>query len=47
MKDGKVFDMLTRTTPTGGKESSFLGQLLSGPGAGQAAARNLFKDFGK
>ena len=47
LKDGKVFDMLSRTTPTGGKESSFLGQLLSGPGAGQAAARNLFKDFGK
>lgn len=47
MKDGKVFDMLSRTTPTGGKETSFLGQLLSGPGAGQAAARNLFKDFGK
>ncbi|MCA1403199.1 outer membrane protein assembly factor BamE [Ensifer sp. IC3342] len=47
MKDGKVFDMLTRTTPTGGKETSFLGQLLTGPGAGQAAARNLFKDLGK
>ncbi|MEY9166577.1 outer membrane protein assembly factor BamE (lipoprotein component of BamABCDE complex) [Sinorhizobium fredii] len=46
MKDGKVFDMLTRTTPTGGKETSFLGQLLTGPGAGQAAARNLFKNFG-
>jgi outer membrane protein assembly factor BamE (lipoprotein component of BamABCDE complex) len=46
LKDGKVFDMLTRTTPTGGKETSFLGQLLTGPGAGQAAARSLFKDFG-
>ncbi|MET4688185.1 outer membrane protein assembly factor BamE (lipoprotein component of BamABCDE complex) [Sinorhizobium fredii] len=47
MKDGKVFDMLSRTTPTGGKETSFLGQLLTGPGAGQAAARNLFKNFGQ
>ena len=46
LKDGKVFDMLSRTTPTGGKETSFLGQLLSGPGAGQAAAKSLFKDFG-
>lgn len=39
MKDGKVFDMITRTTPTGGKDLTFLQQLLSG-GAGAAAARN-------
>ena len=30
MKDGIVFDMVSRTTPTGGKEMTFLGQLLSG-----------------
>ena len=30
MKDGIVFDMISRTTPTGGKELTFLGQLLSG-----------------
>jgi outer membrane protein assembly factor BamE (lipoprotein component of BamABCDE complex) len=29
LKDGKVFDFITRTTPTGGKELSFLTQLLS------------------
>ncbi|QFI65734.1 outer membrane protein assembly factor BamE [Sinorhizobium alkalisoli] len=46
LKDGKVFDMLSSTTPTGGKETSFLGQLLTGPGVGQGAARNLFKNFG-
>ena len=30
MKDGKVFDFVARVTPTGGKELSFIGQLLSG-----------------
>lgn len=30
LKDGKVFDFITRTTPTGGKDQSFLGQMLSG-----------------
>ena len=40
MKDGKVFDLISRTTPTGGKDLTFLQQLLSG-GAGAAAARNL------
>ncbi len=39
LKDGKVFDMITRTTPTGGKDLTFLQQLLAG-GAGAAAARN-------
>ncbi|MCD2472855.1 outer membrane protein assembly factor BamE [Jiella sp. MQZ9-1] len=29
LKDGKVFDFITRTTPTGGKDASFLGQVLS------------------
>ncbi len=29
LQDGKVFDFITRTTPTGGKDSTFLGQLLS------------------
>ena len=28
LQDGKVFDMISRTTPTGGKELTFLGQLL-------------------
>lgn len=39
MKDGKVFDMISRTTPTGGKDLTFLQQLLSG-GSG-AAAKNM------
>lgn len=29
LQDGKVFDFITRTTPTGGKDLTFLGQLLS------------------
>ena len=30
MQDGKVFDFVGRVTPTGGKDLSFIGQLLSG-----------------
>ncbi len=30
LKDGKVFDFVSRTTPTGGKETTFVGQLLNG-----------------
>ena len=30
MQDGKVFDFLSRATPTGGKDQSFIGQLLTG-----------------
>jgi outer membrane protein assembly factor BamE (lipoprotein component of BamABCDE complex) len=30
LKDGRVFDFITRTTPTGGKDNSFIGQLLTG-----------------
>lgn len=29
LKDGKVFDFISRTTSTGGKDNTFLGQLLS------------------
>jgi len=32
-QDGKVFDFISRTTPTGGKDHSFLSQLLAGAGA--------------
>lgn len=28
LQDGKVFDFISRTTPTGGKDNTFLGQLL-------------------
>ena len=30
LQDGKVFDMISRVTPTGGAELTFLGQLLKG-----------------
>jgi outer membrane protein assembly factor BamE (lipoprotein component of BamABCDE complex) len=32
MQDGKVFDFITRTTPTGGKDHNFLSQMLAGVG---------------
>ncbi|WP_455189890.1 outer membrane protein assembly factor BamE [Foliimonas ilicis] len=32
-QDGKVFDFISRTTPTGGKDQTFIGQLISGAGA--------------
>ena len=31
LQDGKVFDFISRTTPTGGKDLTFLGQLLRAP----------------
>lgn len=34
MQDGKVFDFISRTTPTGGREQSFLSQVLGGIGGG-------------
>jgi outer membrane protein assembly factor BamE (lipoprotein component of BamABCDE complex) len=30
LQDGKVFDFVTRTTPTGGRDQTFLAQILSG-----------------
>ncbi|QFU16588.1 outer membrane protein assembly factor BamE [Microvirga thermotolerans] len=38
LQDGKVFDFITRTTPSGGQETSFLGQILKGT--------NSFNPFG-
>jgi outer membrane protein assembly factor BamE (lipoprotein component of BamABCDE complex) len=32
MQDGKIFDFISRTTPTGGKEQSFLGQIFEAVG---------------
>ena len=34
MQDGKVFDFVTRTTPTAGADLSFISQLIKGLGAG-------------
>ncbi len=33
LQDGKVFDFISRTTPTAGKDQTFIGQLLSGAGS--------------
>ncbi|MGF9692672.1 MULTISPECIES: outer membrane protein assembly factor BamE [unclassified Rhizobium] len=45
LKDGKVFDTISRTTPTGGRDLTFLQQLLAGGtgagSAGAAAFRNM------
>jgi outer membrane protein assembly factor BamE (lipoprotein component of BamABCDE complex) len=38
IQDGQVFDFISRTTPSGGQETSFLGQLLRGT--------NSFNPFG-
>ena len=32
LQDGKVFDFISRTTPTGGRDENFLMQILSGLG---------------
>lgn len=31
-QDGKIFDFIARTTPTGGKDQNFIGQLIAGAG---------------
>ncbi|MGK9053040.1 outer membrane protein assembly factor BamE [Neorhizobium sp. CSC1952] len=50
LQDGKVFDSISRTTPTGGRDLTFLQQLLSGgAGAnsgGAAAARGILQNMG-
>jgi len=49
LQDGKVFDSISRTTPTGGRDLTFLQQLLSGAGGagGANAARNIFQNLGQ
>ncbi len=42
LQDGKVFDMISRVTPTGGAEVTFLGQLLKGGGGPGNAIQNAF-----
>jgi outer membrane protein assembly factor BamE (lipoprotein component of BamABCDE complex) len=44
LKDGKVFDMISRTTPTGGQEITFLQRML-GAGSSGAAGRAAVQDF--
>ena len=38
LQDGKVFDFISRTTPTGGKDQTFVGQMLAGLSGGAPAA---------
>ena len=33
LKDGKIFDFVSRTTPTGGKDQNFLAQVIKGAGS--------------
>lgn len=44
LEDGKVFDTISRTTPTGGREETFLTRVLSSVSGGgkEAATRGLF-----
>ncbi|MEW9805344.1 outer membrane protein assembly factor BamE [Mesorhizobium marinum] len=42
LKDGRIFDFISRTTPTGGKDLNFLGQMMSGIGnVGANTAKNI------
>ena len=41
LKDGRVFDFISRTTPTGGKDQNFLGQIISGAGKLKPSAGSL------
>jgi len=34
IQEGRVFDFITRTTPTGGQDANLISQLLQGPDAG-------------
>lgn len=34
LQDGKVFDFISKTTPTGGKDQTFIGQLIGGLSSG-------------
>ena len=41
LQDGKVFDTISRTTPTGGRDLTFLQQLLAGGGGAANSVRNI------
>lgn len=46
LQDGKVFDTISRTTPTGGRDLTFLQQILSGTKGGAGAASQAGRLFG-
>ena len=37
LQDGRVFDFISRTTPTGGRDQGFIQQLITGVGGGPTA----------
>jgi len=39
LQDGRVFDFISRTTPTGGREANFLQQMIAGVAGGGRPAR--------
>lgn len=41
LQDGKIFDFISRTTPTGGKDQTFVSQLITGV-AGRGAPPDLY-----
>ena len=41
MKDGKLFDFISETTPTGGRDQNFLAQMIAGVAAGGAPSNPL------
>lgn len=41
MKDGKLFDFISRTTPTGGKDQNFLSQMIAGVARGEPPSNPL------
>lgn len=41
MKDGKLFDFVSRTTPTGGKDQNFLAQVIAGVARGEPPSNPL------
>ncbi|TCR92931.1 Beta-barrel assembly machine subunit BamE [Rhizobium sp. BK376] len=45
LKDGKVFDNIKSVTPTGGKDLTFLQQILQGSGTGAGAAKNFLNNL--
>ena len=46
LKDGKVFDFISRTTPTGGKDQTLLGRILSPSAKQQGKPPPIFGDDG-
>jgi outer membrane protein assembly factor BamE (lipoprotein component of BamABCDE complex) len=42
LQDGRVFDTISRTTPTGGRDLTFLQQMLSGGSSAANTVRNIF-----